>query len=301
MARTTPFRPIRLGAVTCTIAAFGMAFAPAQAAAIQTNSGGSAFQADFSTAAPLSASSYDAEADKAEWRGRRGWRHRGWRHRRGPSAGDVIAGVAILGGIAAIASAANNNRRHERDVVVVERNRYERDREWQQDREIENLRRENEQQERELEYLRSRGVSADRIPQSAEPSYSSESERYGAPIDLDAAIDRGVEVIEIDATVAAVDGVDRTASGWNIVGQIEDGETFTCRIGRDGQIEALENGRGYRGYSSRQDATPAPGQWSGSDYADARAALDGARAPLRSERMPAYPGGPLPGEEDFGG
>ena len=46
---------------------------------------------------------------------RRHRRHRHYRHRRGGvDAGDVIAGVLILGGIAAIADAASKNNRRER-------------------------------------------------------------------------------------------------------------------------------------------------------------------------------------------
>ncbi|WP_147417693.1 hypothetical protein [Sphingomonas cavernae] len=44
--------------------------------------------------------------------GNGGWGHGGgWRHRDRVDAGDVIAGIIILGGIAAIASAASKNRR----------------------------------------------------------------------------------------------------------------------------------------------------------------------------------------------
>lgn len=54
---------------------------------------------------------------------RRRWRRRGRfrRGRRGVRGGDILAGVLVLGGIAAIASAAsNNNRRRDREVVVRE-------------------------------------------------------------------------------------------------------------------------------------------------------------------------------------
>ncbi|PXW78448.1 hypothetical protein C7451_102119 [Blastomonas natatoria] len=50
----------------------------------------------------------------SQWRG--GWRDRRWRGRnRGVDAGDILAGVLILGGIAAVASAATSNARRNGD------------------------------------------------------------------------------------------------------------------------------------------------------------------------------------------
>ncbi|MEE4539904.1 MAG: hypothetical protein V2J51_15605 [Erythrobacter sp.] len=264
---------------------------------------------------PFSSSTYDVEADTADWRGRRwgrrgGWGRRGWRgHRRGIGAGEVLAGVAIIGGIAAIASAANNDRRRyrDRDVVVVDRdNRYERDREWQQQREIDDLRRRTEEQQRELEYLRSREFdvrSGSREPIDAVPQVQryapapQQPERFGAPITIDTAIDRCVEVVAIEEPVEEVEGVVPNGNGWNVTGRLSDGQGFTCRIDRNGQIEALDNVRNLRGVSYDQQGTqPAAGQWGADRYADARATL------VRSAdlRQPVYPGGPLPGE-DVGG
>ena len=55
---------------------------------------------------------YDADAQNADRY--RGYRYRGYRHRNRVDAGDVIAGVAVIGAIAAIASAANKNRDRDR-------------------------------------------------------------------------------------------------------------------------------------------------------------------------------------------
>lgn len=312
-------RSATLGASLAMAAALATGAAPAHAAGLPETT---------LAAGPLSLSGHFRssrieEADlvnewrRCGWRGcyRRGW-HRGWRGRRGVGAGDVIAGVAILGGIAAIASAANNNRRRDRDVVVVEReDRYDRDRRWREEneqrREIEELRRRTDEQEREIEYLRSRGVDArsvsgDRARQTALPPVR-------APLTIEGAIDRCVEVVGIDDEVAGVEGVDRTGSGWSVRGRIADGESFDCRIGSDGQIEALEN-RGFSASEPTYSAAPqrAEGQWQDSRYADARAAMRGSGAPARvaysdgrpneplvpltSDRMPAYPGGPVPEE-----
>lgn len=224
------------------------------------------------------------------WRGR-GWRGRGWRGRRGIGVGDVVAGAVIIGGIAAIASAASNNRRRDRDVVVVER-----------DRRIDD-RRIDDRRDNPRRSVRSTGSSG-----------------------LDSAVDQCLTAIERDVRVENVDGASRAARGWIVTGSIFDGSNFACEIGNDGRIVDISYGGGaFRG----SDAVGAPrqidpingrgeGQWSDDIYAGARASLDadgyrtapqrvadasGAErpaqplVPLTSDRMPAYPGGPLPGDE----
>lgn len=83
---------------------------PAMAAPV---SGGSSAP-HYSTLADLGWGQSDEQA--SQWRG--GWRNRGWRGRnRGIDGGDILAGALIIGGIAAIASAASNpnNRRGPND------------------------------------------------------------------------------------------------------------------------------------------------------------------------------------------
>lgn len=84
-------------------------FAPAMAAPVQARVGAS----DYSALADLAWDQRDEQAE--QWRGgyRRGWRGRN----RGISGGDILAGALILGGIAAVASAATNsaNRRGPND------------------------------------------------------------------------------------------------------------------------------------------------------------------------------------------
>lgn len=83
-------------------AMLGMAATPA--AAIELPSRGSAATERVSPAA------WSAESVAAE-RSRHRHRHRQWRHRdKGIDAGDVIAGAVIIGGIAALAGAFNNDR-----------------------------------------------------------------------------------------------------------------------------------------------------------------------------------------------
>ena len=94
------------------------------------------------------------------------------------------------------------------------------------------------------------------------------------------------------------------------------GAPFQCRIGNSGQIDTIDYGGGFSGVGFSGGApAPADGQWSAQRYADARAAMGGSlrpdmaagAAPMRpvqapaqgamTDRMPAYPGGPIPGED----
>ncbi|MEO1489548.1 MAG: hypothetical protein AAFR88_08975, partial [Pseudomonadota bacterium] len=299
-------------------AALSIAAAPAQAADIpaQATAGSPLALTGAFDRSSFDTTTYDGNADIREWRrwGRRGWR-RGWhgRRHRGIGAGEVIAGVAILGGIAAIAS-ANNNRRRDRDVVIVERERYRADvrddyrydeqRDIQRDQEIQELRRRTDEQQREIEYLRSRGLDASRVSgaearQNALPPVS-QLPPVTAPLTIDGAIDRCTQVVELDAQVSGIDGVDRTQSGWSVRGRIADGQSFSCEVGNDGQIQRLSNGafsslggtrdtRDVRYYETQRAA----GQWSDDRYADARGAMSGQRfadARYASQRG-AYPSG----------
>ena len=219
---------------------------------------------------------------------RRGWRGRGWRGRRGIGIGGVLAGAAVIGGIAAIASA--NNRRRDREVVVVER-----DRRVDDERRYDNRRNSNP---------RSSGSSG-----------------------LDGAVSQCTREIERDVRIDSVDGATRVSRGWVVTGSIFDGSGFTCEIGNDGRSSDIQYGR-FRGSAlgdSDGGGRAAAGQWSDDRYANARASMKGEYTtystaerfadaggntggyqtdrpaeplvPLTSDRMPAYPGGPLPGEE----
>ena len=115
--------------------------------------------------------------------------------------------------------------------------------------------------------------------------------------------------------VDSVDNASRGPSGWVVSGTLFNGSGFTCRIDNNGRISDID----YGSYSSsaRYDeegfAAPAEGQWSDDRYAAARATtpraeptapgdlaasqVDGDLAVTSDEALPAYPGGPLPGEE----
>jgi hypothetical protein len=255
---------------------------PASAAAASAG----AAPASGSTPIAFDASRFDPSSASADWGCRwncgwgrgwgRGWdRGRGWRRNR-IDAGDVIIGAAIIGGLAAILS-SENRRRRERDVVVIERDPDLRDRDWRDDR-------------------------------RARPIGTADA---GTTSGLDNAAAMCVDAVERNARVDSVDNVSRNASGWDVTGTLGEGQGFRCRIGNDGRVAAID----YDDSFGSADA----GQWNEDVYAAAReqiggtvrpdiavqeatfgprrgAAAPGSMRPA-TDRMPAYPGGPIPGEE----
>jgi hypothetical protein len=164
-----------------------------------------------------------------------------WHRRDRIDGGDVVAGVLVIGAIAAIASAAKSNR------------------------------------DREYRYPQ-------RYPAPDRPyDYRSGPTdwRSGDSRGLDRAVDMCARELERTARVDTVDAVERNGYGWRVTGRLGNGDAFTCSIGNDGRIEAIDTGN--RGAANDR-------QWDDDRYAAARAAQDGAVAP-------AYPGGPLPGED----
>lgn len=255
----------RTGAFAGILAAVSMTATPAAAAELPTApapAAGSTVFTDFNH------SIYDGEAEVGEWHrwGRRGYR-RGWRRNR-VDAGDVLTGVLILGGIAAIASAANNNNRRHRDVDV------RRDRDY--DRDQRDNRRDTQRDNRR-------------------------SSNTGSG--LDNATEQCVSRIERDIRVDSVDGVNRTAEGWTVTGVLFNGGGFSCQIDNNGRIADINYG-GFQG-SSFDAGTPARArgddrQWSDDRYAQARQNVQ-PRSDATSEQLPAYPGGPVPGDSYPGG
>ncbi len=194
--------------------------------------------------------------------------YRGRRHRdRGIDAGDVIAGVLVLGAVAAIASSAssNNDRRREREDV-----RY----------------------------------------REARPSYGSTGLDRAAAMCIDQ-VERGSESVD------EVDRAERNAGGWDFSGWLNTGDRFSCHIDNEGRIRSVDIGAGYEDAAYRLSGPAGGPQLSDADYARARAAtryqpvddryqqddygygvdadLDGSQ----NQPMPAYPGGPLPGEPGY--
>lgn len=189
----------------------------------------------------------------------------GWRRHRDHDrvdAGDVIAGVLLIGGIAAIASAASNSSRKRADRDDRYRDDY-------------------------------------RYRSSDDSAQYRRSSRSDAGSGIDNAVNQCVSAIERDVRVASVDGVDRNAAGWLVTGTIYNGDGFSCRIDGAGRIDGIDFGRGaaavpYSGAAS-------DGQWDDARYRAAWARVDagnGTSQPVAEQQaQPAYPGGPLPGEQ----
>lgn len=178
------------------------------------------------------------------------------RYRRGVDAGDVLAGVLIIGGIAAIANAASKNSR-DRDE------RY-RDRDYRY---------------REPDYRDRR-----------------DERRYDDPRGIDGAVSRCLSEIERDVRVDQVDSVRRTGEGWQVDGRLYNGDVFTCRIGNDGRIDGIDfNGRELAYAAPTEDRQWSDDRYAAARARMDRQAPPQRRT-AASEPQPAYPGGPVDGD-----
>jgi len=152
----------------------------------------------------------------------RGWGGGGWgrhhRHHDRVDAGDVLAGVLIIGGIAAIASAASNSAKQKR--------------------------------EREQDYRYPDGDYRSDSGREDSGRYGDYNERnddrgggsagYRSADGLNAAVDRCVgEVERGERRVDTVDSVDRDASGWRVAGRTNGGRDFACTVDGDGRIRSV--------------------------------------------------------------
>lgn len=148
------------------------------------------------------------QVDKANGWGRR------YHHHDRIDAGDVLAGVLILGGIAAIASAASKSKQREANYPAPPP--YP-----QQDR----------------QGYRDNG-------------YGYPSDGRG----LDDAVSMCVDQVERGRDrVGSVDSANRTAEGWTVSGALEGGAGFTCRIDNEGRIRALDIGGSRAGLAPAVD------------------------------------------------
>ena len=214
----------------------------------------SAFAAAFSmSASAVAADMPAAAAAPAVYQGEKaqghGWRN--YRHRRDRvDAGDVLAGVLILGTIAAVASAANNNR----DRDYRERDyRYPNRAPWPQDRQ----------------------------------RYDDRNWNDGDSRGLDRAVDMCVDEVEQrNSDVDTVDNVNRTGEGWEVRGRMENGAPFTCRIGNDGRVSDVDVG----GSRAEAVAPADDRQYGDDVYARARAQSPGTAPVGQADDRPVWTG-----------
>ena len=178
------------------------------------------------------------------------------RHRSdGIDAGDVLTGILVIGGIAAIASAVSSSSKSNRDSDY----RYP--------------------QSSGGDY-RNPAPRGDYRYNDTRPDYNDRdrnqgSNAYGGGSGMDNAVDMCVDQVERGQDrVANVDDSSRTANGWQVSGRLQNGAGFNCWIDNAGRIRNIDIGAG--GSSSYQGAyAPAEDrQYSDDYYARARSELD---------------------------
>ena len=172
----------------------------------------------------MAAIGWTADSDKAQgWGDYRGdRRYRGYRghrrHRDGISGGDLLAGILVIGGIAAIASAAsknNNQRRTDDRDYRSENQRYD--------------------------------------DRRADPREDSRYDRGSG--DMEAAINACSDAAERqagnDSRVAAIQSVVRDGAGWRVEGELanSDERSFLCGA-RDGRVDFVQVGEGELAFAN---------------------------------------------------
>lgn len=167
---------------------------------------------------------------------------RHWHHRdRGVDAGDVFAGLLIIGGIAAVASAASKANRDKRSREARDY-RYPDDR--YPDRRNPEYRAPTDGDYRDWREHNDRagGYGAPR----SEESYRGGADWRGASGAMDASVSACTGEIERgNRRVDTVDGVNRESEGWRVTGKLRDGRSYSCTAGPDGRIRNLSvDGRG---------------------------------------------------------
>jgi len=153
-----------------------------------------------------------------------GWGgHRKHRHNDGVDAGDIFAGVLVIGAIAAIASAVSKSQkdRRERDDRV------------------------RDGSSSSGEYAYPGGPARDDAPRYSEvpggypAGDDSRAGGWRVSPGLNSAVDNCVAEIErADRKVDTVDTVERQASGWRVSGQVNGGRQFACMVDGDGRIRS---------------------------------------------------------------
>jgi hypothetical protein len=155
-----------------------------------------------------------------------GWGWGGWGrhyHRDRVDAGDVLTGILIIGGIAAIASAASKSTKRDRDYRRDDDRRYP-----------------DEQYRRDS----NTGYGQDNRPEWRERSGGT-STGVGGGIDnaVNACID---EVASGSARVDGVDNVNREGRGWRVQGKTMKGGDFVCSVDQSGRVTEISvDGKAY--------------------------------------------------------
>jgi hypothetical protein len=150
-----------------------------------------------------------------------GWHH----HDDGVDSGDLLAGLLIVGGIAAIAIAASHSAQHHQADTDQDDGDYP----DQPDRPDGNTYR--PEPNRFDNYVHVPPIGDDYRDDSG----------YAAPtVSADSAVDACVGAMESgQSSVGGIDTVNREGNGWRIAGRDRDGRDFACSVDREGHIRRV--------------------------------------------------------------
>lgn len=138
-----------------------------------------------------------------------GWGGDWARHRSRVDVGDILTGILIIGGIAAIANAASKNKRHRRDD----------DRRYPGD-----------------------------YPRERSNGYGNDNgQQWQQNGGVDNAVNRCTdEVSRGSGHTATVDSINREGDGWRVQGRSDAGRQFTCSVDGNGRIRNVKvDGHAY--------------------------------------------------------
>lgn len=142
-----------------------------------------------------------------------GWGGRHYhRHHDGIDGGDVLAGLLIIGGIAAIASAASKA--------------------------------DKERREREYRYPDNNDREASRGYGDPAPDRGSSRDHDGTgragPDGISAAVDACANEVERgDRGIDSIESVEREGEGWRVEGRVNGGRDFACSVSDSGRIRSV--------------------------------------------------------------
>jgi hypothetical protein len=145
----------------------------------------------------------------------------GWHHHDGIDAGDLFAGLLIVGGIAALAVAASHaSQRHQ---VQTDQNY-----------------RDYPDQPNDNTY-RPEPNRLDTYREASPPSDDFRGDPgYARPVSVDGAVDACVGAVQNGQRgVEGIVSVNREGNGWRVAGRDRDGNDFTCSVAGDGRIRGL--------------------------------------------------------------
>ncbi|MBV1691731.1 hypothetical protein KRR38_29645 [Novosphingobium sp. G106] len=147
---------------------------------------------------------------------------RGWhRHGDGIDGGDVVAGLLIFGGIAAIAAAASSKSNKDRQARADDGYRDDgyRDDGYRDDRDY-------------------RDDGQHYVPPASR--YSPGTSNWRSGVSVDGAVDACVGEVERGTrSIDSIEAVNRDGDGWRVSGRVRGGNDFACSVAGDGRVRSV--------------------------------------------------------------